>query len=63
MKKFSVYIPWHCGILLKVEAQSKSDALNKAYEHYPTLCHACSKHVQLGEINDDYSPEVIEVVE
>jgi len=62
MKKYSVAIPYHCTVFVKVEAKDISDALEKAYEKAsPFLCHQCSDGLELGEINDEVPADIVEV--
>jgi hypothetical protein len=54
MKTYSVSIPYYASVFVKVKADSKEQALEKAYEHAdPGLCHLCSERVELCEASGD----------
>jgi hypothetical protein len=62
MNKYSVSIPWHCSVFVKVEAENEEQARDKAIEKAtPFLCHHCSENIELGEFNDDYDFDVVEI--
>jgi len=59
MKTYSVSIPWHCDVLVIVEAESEDEALLKAETSvYPCLCHQCSEDINIGERNTDAEPTI-----
>lgn len=52
MTKYNVALPWHATIWITVEAKNKKEALNIAFNKVcPTLCHSCSKNIDLDEFN------------
>jgi hypothetical protein len=54
IKKYSVSIPYYASVFVKVEAESKEQALEKAYEQArPGLCHQCSDRVEVFEATDE----------
>lgn len=64
MNKYSVSIPWHCSIIIEVEAKNKKAALESAVENaYPSLCCQCSGDIQMCEMNDDCEPDVQKIEE
>ena len=67
MPKYRVYVTATASSSLVVEAASKEEAEEKAYqsEDFPTgsLCHQCAHHMDLGEFevgNDEGDIELIE---
>jgi len=61
-KKYSVSIPWHCSVVVEVEAENAEEAAEKALNDVnPTLCHQCSDEVELGDCNVDFEPDVTEL--
>jgi hypothetical protein len=64
MSKWSVSVPLHATGLIKVEAETKEEAIQKALEEgYWTLCHQCSRRVQIDSVNDDVEPDAEEVTD
>ena len=54
MKKYLVRIPWHCAVLINIEAENEVEAIEKAYrEAHPNLCHQCSNDIEIDEYNAD----------
>jgi hypothetical protein len=61
-KKWSVSIPWHASVCVRVEADTAEEAIEKAIEiAQPSLCHQCSDEIELGEWNNEVSSDAIEV--
>lgn len=55
-------IPWHCSVIIEVEADNKEDAKDKALlAAHPSLCHQCSGQIQLEDANMDIEPDVCEL--
>lgn len=54
-RQYNVSVPVYASMLVKVEATSKKQAIEKAIDSAwpPTLCHACSHQLDVGEINID----------
>jgi hypothetical protein len=64
MKTYSVSIPWHCEVLVKVQAKNKKQALKLAYDKADSqVCCHCSDHIQMSEANDDCKPDIVEIEE
>ncbi len=62
MKKWSIAIPWHCTVFIEVEAETEKEAIEKGEcRVYPTLCHQCTDHVELGESNSDIESDAVEI--
>ena len=58
MQKYIVSIPIYASCIVKVEAKSKEEAIEKAeQEFYPSLCHQCSHDIELGEFDDSGTSE------
>ncbi len=64
MPKFEVTGSVDCVVLIgKYEADSKEEAERMAEDDesadwYPTLCHQCSREVEVGDITEVYVNEV-----
>ncbi len=62
MAKYSVIIPWYCSVTINVEAETKEAALKKAVEQaHPSLCHHCSREIEMGDMVDHADIEVYPV--
>jgi len=49
--EYYVSIGYYASFNVKVEADSKEEALDKAYdESPPSLCHHCSTNLEVGEV-------------
>jgi hypothetical protein len=58
-KRYSVSIPWHCSVVVCVDAQTAEEAKAVALEKvYPSICHQCSDELELGDINLECEPDV-----
>lgn len=48
MPKYYVHVPWFATVTVEVTAKNKKEALKKGFEDaYPSLCHQCSREVDL----------------
>lgn len=64
LKKYSVSIPWHASVIVKVKAKNEKEAAEQALaDAYPSLCCHCSNEIYLDEANDDAEIDVMEVEE
>lgn len=63
MKKWNVSLPWHAAVFVRgVKAKTAEEAIEQAkFEASPSLCHYCTKDVELGEVNEDEGAEAIEI--
>lgn len=62
MKEYSVCIALHASAYFKVKADSKEEAVKKAYKNMPvTVCNYCSDTVEIGEVNEEVEPDVVEL--
>ncbi|AZF09522.1 hypothetical protein C4J93_1308 [Pseudomonas sp. R2-37-08W] len=52
MKTYSVLLTVDASIVVKVEAESEEEAKELAADiaEVPSICHHCSRNVQIGEI-------------
>jgi hypothetical protein len=54
MKKFFVSIPIYASATYKIKAETKEEALEKAYERgTPTICHQCSDEIEISDFDFD----------
>ena len=54
MKLYSVSIPYYASVFVKVQANSKEEAIELAYEKADGgLCFHCSEHVEIYEASGD----------
>ena len=64
MKKFSVIIPIGAAAIIKVEANTKEEAIQKALEEGASgICHQCSEDIELGELYNEHEAIVHEIGE
>jgi hypothetical protein len=63
MKKYSVAIPWHATVFIKVKAKNKKEAEVKALENSgASICYQCSRSgLEIGEYNEDCDIDVQEI--
>lgn len=62
MKRWSVSIPWHAALIVRVAATTEAEAIEKATKGaWPSLCHHCAGNVELCEMDESSKPEAIEV--
>ncbi len=53
MRKYNVFIPLYATIMVEVEANSKDEAINSAYDKtsLPMLCHECSRQLDINDFD------------
>ena len=52
MPKYNVYIPVDAGANIEVEAESKKEAIEKAFdEGCPNLCHYCARELEVNDFS------------
>lgn len=62
MSKFTVSITVYASFIVKVEAKSEKDAIQKAYDSFsPSLCHQCSKCFEIHDLHESQQAYVLEV--
>lgn len=58
MKKYTVSVPIYANYFVKVEADSESEAIEKAEKQFiPSLCCQCSDNIELGEFDESGTSE------
>lgn len=63
-KRWSVSVPWHAEVIVKVEADTEAQAIDKAERRaWPSLCYQCSREVVIGEANTEFPSEATELPE
>jgi hypothetical protein len=62
MAKYNVAIPWYATVNIEVEADTPEEAEEKACrEVHASVCHYCSKHIEIGEQDYERSCDVQEI--
>lgn len=63
MREYSVAVPWHLTVFVKVKANNKKEAKEKGInEAYPSICSQCSHNgIQIEEFNGDAEIDVEEI--
>ena len=57
--KYRIFVPVGATAILEVEADSKEEALEQIYA--PSVCHQCTRDVELGELYDEDEAEIHEI--
>lgn len=55
MKTYSVCVPLFASTVIKVKAESKEAALEKALEkaRTPSVCHQCARELEVGDVDTE----------
>lgn len=63
MKKFNVIVPIGATAMFEVEAETKEEAIKQVLENEypPSVCHQCTKEVEIGEFYNEDKAEAYEV--